>query len=146
MTDSPRQGLDTFTRRYLVILICLAAALLLWWLAGLDSRVSELNKILRADPELAAYPYQFEVISLQDGVAEMSSPRSAQVPVSQFLRLAYPQLANTSVTDDAMMAAQDTLATLQSRAAKLVASQGDVNSVRWTLDRKWYAYHGIYLD
>ena len=107
--------------------------------------VDVLDQVL-ADPELAAYPYQFEVISLQDGVAEMSSPRSAQVPVSQFLRLVYPQLANTSVTDDAMMAAQDTLATLQSRAAKLVASQGDVNSVRWTLDREWYAYHGIYLD
>jgi cytochrome bd-type quinol oxidase subunit 2 len=146
MTEATRQGLDTFTKRYLTALLVLAAALLLWWLAGFDSRLSELNDMLRSDPELAGYPYQFEVLSLESGVAEISSPRSAEVPVVQFLRLAYPELANTSVTDDSMMAAQAALVQVQSRAGKLVSSQDDVESIRWTLDRDWYAYHGIYLD
>ena len=146
MTESTRQELDAFTKRYLAVLLVLAAGLLLWWLAGLDSRVSALNALLRADPQLAAYPYRFEVLSLENGVAEISSPRSAQVPVVQFLRLVYPELATTSVTDDAMMAAQKALVQMQSRAGKLVSAQDDVQSIRWTLDRDWYAYQGIYLD
>lgn len=146
MTESTRQDLDAFTKRYLAVLLVLAAGLLLWWLAGLDSRVSALNDLLRADPQLAAYPYRFEVLSLENGVAELSSPRSAQVPVVQFLRLVYPELATTSVTDDAMMAAQEALVQMQSRAGKLVSAQDDVESIRWTLDRDWYAYQGIYLD
>ena len=64
----------------------------------------------------------------------------------QFLRVVYPELNNASVTDDSMMAAQDTLASIQSHAGKLVKSQDYVESIRWTIDRKWYAYHGIYLD
>ena len=55
--------------------------------------MSALNDLLRADPQLAAYPYRFEVLSLENGVAEISSPRSAQVPVVQFLRLVHPELA-----------------------------------------------------
>lgn len=145
MTEE-QQGLDQFTKRYLVTLLIAALALLVWWIAGLDSRVSKLNDILKADPELASYPYKFEVRSLENGVAEVSSPRSAQVPVVQFLRIAYPELNSAGVTDDSMMAAQDTLVNMQSRAGKLVSSQDYVTSVRWAIDRKWYAYRGVYLD
>lgn len=140
------QRLDPFTRRYLAVLLIAGAVALVWWMSGLDSRVGQLNDLLQADPQLAAYPYQFRVLSLDDGVAEMSSPRSAQVPVVQFLRIVYPELGHTSVTDDAMMAAQDRLASLQSHAGKLVAGQPDVQSIRWSIDKKWYAYHGVYLD
>lgn len=146
MKETKQQGLDPFTKRYLVILMIAAAALLVWWIAGLDSRVSKLNDILQSDSKLAAYPYQFKVISLKNGEAVVSSPRSAQVPVVQFLRIAYPELKNASVTDDSMMAAQDILVSIQSHAGKLVKSQDYVESIRWTIDRKWYAYHGIYLD
>lgn len=69
-----RTGLDPFTRKYLLALLALAALLLIWWVSGLDSRISALNTMLRSDPQLAAYSYTFEVISLKDGAAEMSSP------------------------------------------------------------------------
>ena len=95
MMAAARQGLDAFTKRYLTAILLVAAMLLLWWLAGLDSRVSALNALLRSDPELAA---------------------------------------------------QAALVQVQSRAGQLVSGQDDVNSIRWTLDRDWYAYHGIYLD
>lgn len=141
-----QQKLDLFTKRYLGALFIAAVVLLLWWLSGLDFRVGELNDTLRADPELAAYPYQFEVMSLQDGVATVSSPRSAQVPALLYLRIVYPELNNASVTDDSMMAAQEALAAMQARAGEIVISQDDVQSVRWVIDSKWYAYHGVYLD
>lgn len=146
MNDTNQPGLDTFTKRYLAILSVAAAVLLAWWVAGFDSRVSELNNLLRSDTQLSAYPYQFQVISLDDGEAVISSPRSAQVPVVQFLRIIHPELSSKSVTDDAMMAAQDTLAKLQSQVAALVKQQADVDSIRWQLDKTWYAYHGVYFD
>lgn len=146
MPNAERPGLDRFTKRYLAALAVVAAALLAWWIGGLDSRVNELNDILRSDPTLSSYPYEFKVISLKNGEAVMSSPRSAQVPVMQFLRIVYPELNNAGVTDDAMMAAQDALAGVQSHAAALVKRQRDVDSIRWEIDRTWYAYHGVYLD
>jgi hypothetical protein len=141
-----RPGLDPFTRRYLLLLLGVAAGLLIWWLASFDSRVGELNRLLRSDNRLAEYPYRFQVLSLNDGVAEISSPRSAQVPVMQFLRIVYPELKYASVNDEAMMTAQDKLAKMQAHAGKLVSNQEYVQSVRWSIDRQWYANHGIYLD
>ena len=117
-----------------------------WWFSGWDTRVSELNEILEVDKELAAYPYQFKVLSLDDGIAEISSPRSAEVPVIQFLRIVYPQLRNRGVLDEPVMAAQDTLAAMQSRAGKLVSEEPDVKSIRWSIDRQWYASRGVYLN
>lgn len=144
MTESP--GLDPFTKRYLAGLLVVAAISLIWWVSGWDSRVNQLNAVLEADAELAAYPYPFKVFSVENGIAQMSSPRSADVPVIQFLRVAYPELRNSGVMDKAVMAAQDQLASMQSRAGKLVSQQDDVTSVRWVIDRNWYASQGIYLD
>lgn len=141
-----RQGLDAFTKRYLFALLIVAAAILIWWISSLDSRVSTLNSILQADSRLAEYPYHFEVISLKNGVAEIASPRSAQVPAMKFLRIVYPELQHASAIDVTMMDAQDALASVQSHAGKLISSQKGVQSIRWSIDRKWYAYHGIYLD
>jgi hypothetical protein len=75
----------------------------------------------------------------------MSSPRSAEVSVIQFLRAAFPELSNSPVTAPQMMAAQDQLAALQSRAAELVRDQDDVRAVRWQLDRRWFEARGVYL-
>jgi len=52
------------------------AALVLAFVASCDPRVGELNELLKADPQLAAYPYSFRVLELEEGVAVMSSPRS----------------------------------------------------------------------
>jgi len=135
--------MDSFTRKYLGLLTGVAVIGLFWWLLSLDSRVGELNAALDADPELAGYPYQFRVLSLEGGIAEISSPRSAEVPVMRFLRVAFPDLANTAVTSPQMMAAQQRLAKLQSRAADRVREHPEVHGVRWTLDQRWYAERGV---
>jgi hypothetical protein len=139
-------GLDRFTRTYLVVLTVIAVAGIAWWLSTWDSRLSQMNKILASDAQLAGYPYQFKVISLENGVAEISSPRSAEVPVIQFLRIIHPEFNNSSVVDESVMAAQDELARMQSHAGKLVSDMDEVDSIRWTIDRKWYASNGVYLD
>lgn len=144
MSEKPQ--LDAFTKRYLIGLLVIAVLGLAWWFSGWDARVGQLNAILEADAELAAYPYQFKVISLENGVAEISSPRSGEVPVIKFLRIVFPELRNSGVMDEPVMAAQDKLVTIQSRAGKLVSDEADVKSIRWSIDRNWYASQGIYLD
>ncbi len=139
-------GLDPFTKRYLAGLLIVTVLGLAWWLSGWDTRVSQLNAILEQDQELAAYPYRFKVLSLENGIAEISSPRSADVPVIQFLRIVYPELQSRGVLDESVMAAQDKLVAVQSRAGKLVSDQADVTSIRWSIDRPWYASQGVYLD
>lgn len=140
------QGLDDFTRYYLFALAGLALLGLFWWLNSLDFRVSEINDLLEADAELLAYPYPFRVVSLDKGVAQVSSPRSAKLSAIQSLRVMYPQLQQSSIMSDEMMAAQQELARVQSYAAKLVKSQEDVSVVRWVLDERWLANHGVRVD
>lgn len=147
MAEKPQgAGLDKFTRTYLYILAGLVLAGLLWWLSSLDFRVGEINKLLEADPVLAAYPYPFHVLSLDNGVAEVSSPRSAALSAIQSLRVMYPALQHSSAVSDEMRAAQEELARVQSHAGDLVKSQPDVNSIRWVLDKRWLANHGVQVD
>ncbi|QFU77702.1 hypothetical protein EY643_00745 [Halioglobus maricola] len=112
----------------------------------MDTRVGELNDLLDADAELAAYPYSFRVLSLEEGVASMSSPRSAQLSAIQGLRILFPELETESAISPAMMAAQEQLAAVQSRAGKLVGAHENVNRVRWVLDERWLARHGVYVQ
>jgi len=138
--------LDNFTKRYLYFLAGLILAGFVWWLSGLDSRVGELNELLEQDATLAAYPYPFKLLSLENGVAEMSSPRSAQMSAIAGLRAMFPELASASVTSDEMMAAQEKLARTQSHAGNLIEEQAGVRSVRWVLDERWLAGHGLYVQ
>jgi hypothetical protein len=138
--------MDQFTRRYIYLLSAVTLAGLLFWLLNADSRVGELNGLLEADEQLASYPYQFRVISLDEGVAEMSSPRSARMSAIRGLRIMFPYLLDKSAVSPEMVEAQERLATLQSRAAALIQSQEDVRSVRWTLDEQWFSRHGVYLE
>lgn len=137
--------MDRFARNYLIGLCLVIAAAGVYWFAQRDTRVAELNAIVAGDAELAAYPYRFQVIALRDGIAEMGSPRSAEVPAMQFLRTAFPALSATSVDDPAMMAAQDELAETQSKAAELIKQQPDVKAVRWVLDEQWFNERGVFL-
>lgn len=139
-------GLDDFTRRYLYLLGAVAIAGLVWWLSSLDSRVMKLNDLLAADAELAAYPYQFRVLELEEGVAQLSSPRSAQMSALQGLRVMFPDLANVSIDSQRMTEAQQQLAQVQSHAAALVMSQEGVERVTWVLDERWLANHGIHVQ
>lgn len=143
---SEPKGIDDFARRYLYLLGALIVAGIVWWFASLDFRAGELSDLLEADDTLAAYPYTFKVLSLENGVAQMSSPRSAQMSAIQGLRILFPQLENASAVSDEMMAAQEELARIQSRAAKLIGEQPDVRHVRWVLDEQWLSSHGVYVQ
>ena len=138
-------GLDSFTRNYLYVLAGLALVGCIWWLGSLDFRVIEINELLEADTRLAVYPYPFRVVSLEEGVAQVSSPRSATLSAIQSLRVMYPELQQRSAVSDEMMVAQEELARTQSYAGELVKSQQGVSSVRWVLDRRWLENNGVSL-
>lgn len=137
------RGMDDFTRKYLYFLVGIVFIGAIWWLSSLDFRAREINALLQADSDIAAYPYPFHVISLEEGIAQVSSPRSAQLSAIQSLRILYPALKQSSAVSDEMMEAQTELARIQSKVGKLVKSQEDVNSVRWVLDEQWLIEHGI---
>ena len=147
MSDaSETGGLDDFSRRYLYLLGGAVVIGLAWWLASLDDRAGELNDLLEADDALSAYPYQFQVISVNNGVARMSSPRSAQMSAIQGLRIMFPGLKDASADSAQIMAAQKRLAQTQSRAANLVKAEPDVDRVVWVLDERWLANSGVYVQ
>lgn len=124
----------------------IAVLIAAWAISSWDPGASRLNQLLEADAELAAYPYQFRVASLQGGVTTMKSPRSIDVPVARFLAIIEPRLAGKDADHPDMMAAQATLAYHQKRAQEIVESQPEVTAVRWTLDRDWYAVRGVALQ
>lgn len=138
--------MDSFAKKYLVGLVAVIIIAAGYWYLNRDTRVADLNAMLAADADLADYPYPFRVQSLSNGIAIMGSPRTAEVPVMQFLRTAFPALRKTAVDDPAMMAAQDRLVDKQSRAAELVTSEADVQAVRWELDERWYNEQGVFLN
>lgn len=138
--------MDTFTRRYLMLLGALAAIGAVWWLSQLDFSAGSLNRVLEADERLAAYPYRFRVVSVEQGMAVMLTPRSPQLPATKFLPLFQPELAGLANDDPALVAAQQELAELQAHARALVLAQPDVESVRWELDRRWFEQRGVAVD
>lgn len=139
-------GMDDFTRRYLYVLLMIVLAGCVWWFSSLDFQANAINKVLKADVELSNYKYQFRVISLKDDIAQISSPRSSDMPAIQSLRIMYPELQHSSVASAEVIAAQDELARMQKHAGTLVESQEGVESIRWVLDQKWFAKHGVYVD
>ena len=144
--SGPAPGLDRFTRNYLIVLGLIGIASLGWWFAAWNPRVGEINAVLEADPQLSDYPYQFRVLSLEKGVAVVSTPRSFEVPVMRFLAVLRPDLRGKAQDHPQMMAAQAELAAHQKRVGSLVREQEDIKTLRWRLDKAWYAERGIYLD
>ena len=136
---------DPFLKRYLMVLGLLALTGLGYWALNQDQRVGELNDKLAASTALADYPYRFRVLSLNNGVAVMTSPRSADMGPMHFLRILDPALNDKDVVHPAMMAAQDLLVQKQSEAARIVSEEPDVSQIRWQLDERWYAEHGVFL-
>lgn len=135
--------LDKTTRNYLVIIGVIMLVFLVDWASSLNPTVWEINQQLEDDPQLNTYPYTFRVLSLDNGIATISSPRSASISAARFLGIIYPGLANKSPEDPALMKAQHDLALKQGRAKKLVLAHSDVEQVRWGIDSEWYAAHGI---
>jgi hypothetical protein len=61
----------------------------------------------------------------------------------RFLHYAFPALQGKDVQHPDMMAAQDKLVAVQSRAAELVQTHPEVSAVRWVLDERWFDERGI---
>ena len=134
--------MDKFTRNYSIIL---GSIVLLFLACALyeDPEVSGLNDLLEEDKEIASYPYQFRVLRLNNGIATMSTPRSAAFPVYRVLGLLNPHLANRSQDDPDLMKAQAELAGIQKRAQKIVMEAASVNRVLWELGKNWLSQHGV---
>jgi len=136
--------MDRFTRIYSIgIAVLVVGALAFWIGSSWKPRVWELNALLEADPQIAAYPYRFRVVALDNGVAAISTPRSFDVPAYRFLAIIHPNLANKADNDPEVIAAQQGLIDHQKRAQGLVLAQPGVESVRWELDTQWLSARGI---
>jgi hypothetical protein len=136
--------MDSFTRNYSMGLGALVLALVALWIYSVWSpRVAEINDLLESDPLISAYPYQFRLQSLENGVATISTPRSFEVPAIRFLAIVHPELAGLAQDDPRMIAAQQKLIDAQKRAMGLVQAQPDVKTVTWELDVRWLADHGV---
>lgn len=138
--------MDRFTRNYLSGLGLAALLAAGWWLTTLDFRAAELNRILSDDPLVAGYVYQFRVRSVQNGVAEVFSPRSAEASAMRFLGLVRPELRRLDAEDSEMIAAEQELARVQAHTRALLLDQPDVDRVRWVLDRAFYESRGVVLN
>lgn len=136
--------MDSFTRNYslglgLIVIVLIVLVVRSSW----QPRVGEINAMLQTDPLVTNYPYQFRVVSFDDGVATMLTPRSFDVPAHRFLEIIYPQLYGLPEDAPAMAAAQQALVDAQKRAMELVEGLPDVKAVHWSLDVRWLADHGI---
>jgi len=137
--------MDRFTRNYSVVLGAVFLLSLVWALYE-DPQVSALNDLLEQDSAVAAYPYKFRVLRLQNGVAIVSTPRSFAFPVHRALGIIFPNLANRAQDNPDVMQAQQTLAEIQKQVKRIVLSSGKVNSLQWELDKNWLSQHGIQLN
>lgn len=109
------------------------------------SEVRALNAVLKQDDKLNSYPYRFRVLAVKNGVAVMTSPRSADVPVPVIIKVIDPSLQNVSVSEERFFEAQQTLADLQTYAREQVMAQEGISRVIWKLDEEWLLSHGIKL-
>jgi hypothetical protein len=134
--------MDRFTRNYSIVPGILLLGLL-FWVFYEDPQVTTLNGLLAADDEVAAYPYRFRVLRLENGVAVMGTPRSAEFPAFRALALLYPGLAAREPDDPEMMQAQLEMARVQERARAIVLDAGPVTRMIWELDTDWLGASGV---
>ncbi len=139
-------SLDRGAKIYIGVLAGILLSGIVARMLTLDFRLGEINEMLLQDPEIAAYPYQFKALEIQDRTAVLSSPRSTTVPAIQFLGIINPRLANKSEQDPEVIAAQKELGALQGKVRELVVGRPDIDKVHWQLDKQWYADRGILVD
>lgn len=134
--------MDRFTRNYSIGLAVVVVAALIWVFYE-SPAVGRLNAMLAENADLAQYPYRFRVVNLENGVATMSTPRSAEFPAYRALQILYPELRDQSPDSPAMLNAQQEMARLQGVAREVVTDSNDVRSVVWKLDENWLRSEGI---
>jgi len=130
-------------RIYKLFLASIVALIIANWIWSYNPRVSELNDLLSKNIELINYPYKFKVISVENGRAIMSSPRSPEVSVLIFISIIKPELEGMNPDSPEVIAVQKELAEIQSKAKKIILNQDDINSVSWEIDKLWFADHGV---
>ena len=136
--------MDRFTRIYSIAIgVVVIGALAVWIASAWKPQVWELDQVLEADPLVSSYPYRFRVVSFENGVATISTPRSFDVPAYRFLAIIHPNLTNKADNDPQVIAAQQELIDHQKRAQGLILAQAQVESVEWQLDTQWLAARGI---
>ncbi len=116
-----------------------------WLVHRPDPRARQLNRAIeaKASPRLKAYPYEFRVLRTEGDVAVMTTPRSFEVPAFKMLGALYPDIDVKNPNDPAFLAAEKLLADVQSEARAIALSQPGIADVRWELDKRWLAAHGI---
>ena len=136
-----------FKYRNEILLVTLIAAVFAFlWFNQFDVRVGKVNVQLQNDPELAAYPYTFRLIDIdQQGIANVSTPRSAKVSVLQFFAIVKPELAEKGSNSPKLIAAQKEISFLQEKAKQIVLAHPDIQQVHWQIDKHWYASKGVEL-
>ena len=86
-------------------------------------RVSDLNDLLEQGIEVAGYPYQFQVLRIQNSITTISKPRSTNFPVYRALGIPFPHLENRAKDDPDAMEAQQELAKIQNEQGLLSSSR-----------------------
>jgi hypothetical protein len=140
--------MDRLTRTSIIIsglLLILLVVSLTLNRYGARPRVWELNEMLRQDPVLATYPYEFRVVLFLNGVATLTSPHGNELPIEPFLKVVAPALAGQASDAVALAAAEEQFRQHEMRAIELLTAEQDVTSVVWALDRAWYHDHHIPL-
>ncbi len=134
--------MDKFTRNYTIVL-AVVGAIILFSIFYESPGVSKLNAALLENSDVASYPYRFRVVSLEDGLATMGTPRSTEFSAPRALEILYPQLRGLASNSTAIIEAQKELARVQGIARGIVLQSGDVDRVEWKLDENWLLGHGI---
>ncbi len=134
--------MDKFTRNYSIVLGVVVVALVALFMYE-DPQIHSLNDRLLRDTRLSIYPYTFRVLRLENGVATMTTPRSAEFPAYRALGLLFPSLDGLPQDDARLMQGQLDMAQLQEYAKGLVLDTESVKHVAWELDTQWLGRHGI---
>jgi hypothetical protein len=126
----------------------LALAVIYWFGLRTDPKVEALNQTLNeiSSPALRNFPYSFRVLRLEGETAVMGTPRSSEVPVYRMIGAIYPNLSGKAANDPDFVAAEKSLAHVQSEARKIILDQPGVTAVKWELDRNWLIAHNIQIN
>lgn len=137
--------MDRFSRNYLIGLATVGAIVLLVVLYEAPV-IGRLNDRLAADADVAAYPYRFRVLGLDDGVAAMGTPRSPDFSAHRALMILFPELRHEPLDSPLLVAAQKEMARVQFIAKDIVEQSADVERVTWILDEAWLRSNGVNPD
>lgn len=131
--------------RITLVVVALIALLLVLYGRHLVPRIWEMNAMLREDPVLAAYPYEFRVVNFLNGVATVTRPYTDALGPNLFLTHIEPALMGLGPDDPAIRSAEQVLKEHEYRAIQLLLDQPDVDTVNWYLDQAWYTRNKVVL-